>query len=300
MRFLVRPWAMLSVTVLLALGVGGWLGRCGRRRGLIATTALQDRAVRVVAASAVGGLPLVAGLPLVRHAPHLPAWLAAWATELAMPVIVAVVVAGAVAVGVLEWPARADAARGRAIGHIALAAALFVGLVAWQGRPVVVRAPSHVDQGVVLQTTDETCGPSALATLLRATGVVPSATEAMLARVAGTTVRGTGVPGEQWALAHYGVASTFRRGLRADDLLAMTHPAVLHVRVAVGQSQLDHAVALLGVDRVGRRVVIGDPVRGLAWQSVDALDRGQWYGELVQLDGVTFAAMRAAPVPRSP
>lgn len=108
------------------------------------------------------------------------------------------------------------------------------------------------EDGVCLQSTMATCGPCALASVLRSLGM--DADERDIARRSYSAMTGT----ENWYLIRH----ARRRGLgarfvRTQSLEAVVPPAILGVRLGGGAG---HFLAYLG-DEGGRRV-IGEPLAG--------------------------------------
>ncbi len=112
-------------------------------------------------------------------------------------------------------------------------------------------------QGVCIQSTDYTCGPAALATLLRAKGV--KTTEHDCARESDTVPdRGVTDLGATMALRHLlpGSKVAIRR-VSIDGLKDVAVPALLPLRF---NFWFDHMTVLLGVE--GDAFLVGDPLRG--------------------------------------
>lgn len=120
--------------------------------------------------------------------------------------------------------------------------------------PVGLRArfADRWENGVCLQSTMATCGPSTLASVFRALGA--RRTEEEIARGAFSCMTGT----ENWYLLRYarrhGLTAQPRQGLSLAEVRA---PAILGVKVAANAG---HFVVLLG--REHGRMVVGDPLSG--------------------------------------
>lgn len=121
--------------------------------------------------------------------------------------------------------------------------------------PLKVAFQDHWSEGVCLQTTPSTCGPSSAATLLESRGV--HATERELARECYTCGSGT----ENWYL----VRSLRRRGMEAEVRLTAPDPAALPFPSIAGtqcggQGGAGHFIAILA-EKNGL-YTIGDPIGG--------------------------------------
>lgn len=108
------------------------------------------------------------------------------------------------------------------------------------------------ENGVCIQSTMATCGPSSLASVFRALGL--RKTEEEIARAAFSGMTGT----ENWYLLRYarrsGLSAGLRQGLALPEVRA---PAILGVRL---EGDAGHFVVLLG--RENGRMVVGDPLSG--------------------------------------
>lgn len=126
-------------------------------------------------------------------------------------------------------------------------------------KPVI--APLRVDlkdqwsEGVCLQSTSSTCGPSSAATLLRHFGI--PASEQELARECFSYGAGT----ENWYIAR----ALRKRGLNVQYAIVsaqpteMPYPSIAGTKIG-GPSGVGHFVAILG--REGNRYIVGDPLVG--------------------------------------
>ena len=110
-------------------------------------------------------------------------------------------------------------------------------------------------EGVCIQSTPSTCGPSSAATLLRRYG--RGASERELVRECYTSGSGT----ENWYLAR----ALRRRGLRVGYTIVRPQPGRLEYPAIAGtdlggEGGAGHFIAVL--DRQGDRYVVGDPLSG--------------------------------------
>ncbi|MCC3406794.1 MAG: hypothetical protein JGK17_14625 [Microcoleus sp. PH2017_10_PVI_O_A] len=111
--------------------------------------------------------------------------------------------------------------------------------------------------GVFRQTSDSSCAPAALATVLKRWGM--DATESSVARLAGTSRLGTSMPQLIVAARALGVNAIELRPTW-EQMQQINRPGVLSISLATGAIKRPHAVALLAInDSVA---IIGDPAPG--------------------------------------
>lgn len=121
--------------------------------------------------------------------------------------------------------------------------------------------------GVFRQSSASSCGPSALATVLRTWGI--DATESSVARLAGTNRLGTSMAQLLIATRSLGMDG-IELEATWEQLQLINRPGVLGVWFRYGEQVIPHAVALLGFK--GNKVIIGDPIFGL----INEIDRQQF------------------------
>ena len=139
-----------------------------------------------------------------------------------------------------------------------------LGLAGFTGAESYFLAPIYADlvdnlqpNGVFRQTSNSSCAPAALATVLRRWGM--DATESSVAREAGTSRLGTSMPQLIVAARALGIQA-IELSPTWEQIQQINRPGVLAVWLFDGPRKLPHAVALLGInDNVA---VIGDPARG--------------------------------------
>ncbi len=139
-----------------------------------------------------------------------------------------------------------------------------LGLAGFTGAESYFLAPIYADlvdnlqpNGVFRQTSNSSCAPAALATVLRRWGM--DATESSVAREAGTSRLGTSMPQLIVAARALGIQA-IELSPTWEQMQQINRPGVLAVWLFDGPRKLPHAVALLGMnDNVA---VIGDPARG--------------------------------------
>lgn len=123
--------------------------------------------------------------------------------------------------------------------------------------------------GVCLQSTNSTCGPSSAATLLRAAGLPGD--EAILSGEAHTSASGT----EIWYLARAmrarGMTVSFVTTGRNPDSLPF--PAIAGTRL--GPEGAGHFIAILG--REGDHYVIADPMQGRSLMAPSDIGTKRWF-----------------------
>lgn len=121
--------------------------------------------------------------------------------------------------------------------------------------------------GVFRQSSASSCGPSALATVLRTWGI--NATESSVARLAGTNRLGTSMGQLLIATRSFGMDG-IELEATWEQMQLINRPAVLGVWFRDGDQVIPHAVALLGFN--GNKAIIGDPIIGL----INKIDRQQF------------------------
>ena len=139
-----------------------------------------------------------------------------------------------------------------------------LGLAGFTGAESYFLAPIYADlvdnlqpNGVFRQTSNSSCAPAALATVLRRWGM--DATESSVAREAGTSRLGTSMPQLIVAARALGIQG-IELSPTWEQIQQINRPGVLAVWLFDGPRKLPHAVALLAMnDNVA---VIGDPARG--------------------------------------
>lgn len=139
-----------------------------------------------------------------------------------------------------------------------------LGLGGFTGAEAYFMAPIYSElidnlrpNGVFRQTSNSSCAPAALATVLRRWGM--DATESSVARLAGTSRLGTSMPQLIIAARALGANAAELRPTW-EQIQQINRPGVLAVWLFDGGRKLPHAVALLAMnDSVA---AIGDPSRG--------------------------------------
>jgi len=133
--------------------------------------------------------------------------------------------------------------------------------------------------GIFQQTSDSSCAPAALATILQLWGV--NATESSAARLAGTSLLGTSMPQIIVAARGFGMD-----GIELDTTWAqmrqINRPGVIATWLYSENGKAPHAIALLGMD--DQSVIIGDPAFGKIYQidKTEFLDR-HWRNQYVPI-----------------
>ena len=111
--------------------------------------------------------------------------------------------------------------------------------------------------GVFQQTSDSSCAPAALATVLRIWGI--DATESEVARLAGTSLLGTSMAQLIVAAQGFGMNGVELAPTWA-QMQRMNRPGVLATWLYYDTSKAPHAIALIGMDKSS--VTIADPAFG--------------------------------------
>lgn len=146
-------------------------------------------------------------------------------------------------------------------------AVILIGLLGWGGFTGVEAyflAPIYSElqdnlrpNGIFRQTSNSSCAPAALATVLRRWGI--NATESSVARLAGTSRMGTSMPqlivaAQALGMEGMELSSTW------EQIQQVNRPGVLAVWLLDEGRKLPHAVALLAMN--SEVAAIGDPARG--------------------------------------
>ncbi|MDQ2097472.1 MAG: cysteine peptidase family C39 domain-containing protein [Tychonema bourrellyi B0820] len=160
-----------------------------------------------------------------------------------------------------------------------------LGLGGFTGAQAYFLAPIYGDlidnlqpNGVFRQTSNSSCAPAALATVLRRWGM--NATESSVAKEAGTSRLGTSMPQLIIAARALGMQG-IELSPTWEQIQQINRPGVLAVWLFDGPRKLPHAVALLGMnDNVA---VIGDPARGRIFSLDRATFAKIWREEYVPI-----------------
>ncbi len=147
-----------------------------------------------------------------------------------------------------------------------------LGLAGFSSTEAFFLSPIHASlhdnlqaNGVYAQTSDSSCAPAALATLLRHWGIDKS--ESTIAQLAGTSRLGTTMPQLLIAAKAIGMEGLELKS-SWEEMQQINRPGILAVWLFDGDRKRPHAVALLGLtDSVA---TIADPARG----KIFYLDRG--------------------------
>jgi len=161
----------------------------------------------------------------------------------------------------------------------------WLGLGGFTGAEAYFMAPIYDDlvdnlqpNGVFRQTSNSSCAPAALATVLRRWGI--EATESSVARLARTSRLGTSMPQLIVAARALGVSAVEVRP-SWEQMQQINRPGVLAVWLFDGPRKLPHAVALLGMN--DSIAAIGDPARGKIFYLDRATFAQVWREEYVPI-----------------
>jgi predicted double-glycine peptidase len=160
-----------------------------------------------------------------------------------------------------------------------------LGLGGFTSAEAYFMAPIYADlidnlrpNGVFRQTSDSSCAPAALATVLKRWGI--EATESSVARLAGTSRLGTSMPQLIVAARALGVNAIELRPTW-EQMQQINRPGVLSISLATGAIKRPHAVALLAMnDSVA---IIGDPALGKIFYLDRATLARLWLKEYVPI-----------------
>ncbi|MEG4282823.1 cysteine peptidase family C39 domain-containing protein [Microcoleus sp. A006_D1] len=160
-----------------------------------------------------------------------------------------------------------------------------LGLGGFTGAEAYFLAPIYADlvdnlqpNGVFRQTSNSSCAPAALATVLKRWGM--DATESSVARLAGTSRLGTSMPQLIVAARALGVNAIELRPTW-EQMQQINRPGVLSISLATGAIKRPHAVALLAInDSVA---IIGDPALGKIFYLDRATLARLWLKEYVPI-----------------
>jgi len=132
--------------------------------------------------------------------------------------------------------------------------------------------------GVFKQTSNSSCGPSALATILRKWGI--NATESSVARAAGTSRLGTSMAQLLVATRSFGMDGMELK-VSWEQMQQINRPGVLGIWSGIGFYRIPHAVALLGLN--GDVAKIGDPTWGKIYNVNRARLEKVWDGQYLPI-----------------
>ena len=257
-----RPYSeLMEILVTLVLGsvLFVWGMRGGRvlvRSGVTANDLFKGR--NSLALAFLGFY--IALLLLALNLPQMPALPIEWRFH-GMAVtwtLLRVMLMGICGIGfTVSW----QTARSQVIAVILIG---LLGLGGFTSAQAYFMAPIYADlidnlrpDGVFRQTSNSSCAPAALATVLRRWGM--DATESSVAREAGTSRLGTSMPQIIVAARALGV-NAIELAPTWEQIQQINRPGVLAVWLFDGPRKLPHAVALLGIN--DSIAAIGDPARG--------------------------------------
>ncbi len=139
--------------------------------------------------------------------------------------------------------------------------------------------------GVVIQTTNYTCAPSAIATLARYTQTHANLTEKDATKLAQTNRLGTTALVEIEVMEKLGLNPQYKHNLTLDDLITANKTALLHVKERSPNKgvRFSHAVALLARDSKTKQFLIGNPYYGLQIKTPEDME-DYWFGEAIMVN----------------
>jgi predicted double-glycine peptidase len=133
--------------------------------------------------------------------------------------------------------------------------------------------------GIYRQTSDSSCAPAALATLLRWWGVA-TATEVKAAQLANTSRMGTTMPQLIQAAQEFGMDGV-ELSPTWDQILQVNRPGILSVWLIDQFRKLPHAVTLMAMDK--DQAIIADPSTGKYYRLTRAEFNQIWRQEYVPI-----------------
>ncbi len=142
-------------------------------------------------------------------------------------------------------------------------------------KPLMMPLPNHIIgnqwvDGVALQTTPSTCGPSSMATILNHYGVKD--TEANIAKQVFSSLTGT----ENWYLARYAHSQGFQyQFLHEPELKKVPTPSIIGVKLG----RAGHYITLL--DHKNGTYLIADSLSGLQQMTLEEFNRKYLYDGFV-------------------
>ncbi|NET49002.1 MAG: hypothetical protein F6K09_09810 [Merismopedia sp. SIO2A8] len=160
-----------------------------------------------------------------------------------------------------------------------------VGFMAFVGMEHYLLTPIHGSlthdvraNGIIKQTSDSSCAPAALATVLRQWGI--NASEPEVAQLAGTSRMGTSMPQLITAAQKLGMDGLELRP-SWEAIQKINRPGILSIWLVDGNRRLPHAVALLGISQ--NTAIIADPADGKAYSVDRATLENVWRHEYVPI-----------------
>jgi predicted double-glycine peptidase len=253
---------LLEFVATVLLGILGWrmgyrLGQWMLRRGATANDLFKGSKVLVV-------VVLLFYLGVLVVAVNLPQWQGlplTWRVY-GMQVswtIVRVLLLGACGLGyaICQKTARHQLVYVTIVGVLGLVC--FTVVEGYFIAPIHGQLTNHLKpNGIYRQTSDSSCAPAALATLLQR-WQLPQATESEVARLAGTSRMGTSMPQILRAARSLGMDG---RELSPtwEQMRQMNRPGILSVWQFAGMRRLPHAVALMAM--TADKAIVADPAIG--------------------------------------
>jgi hypothetical protein len=158
---------------------------------------------------------------------------------------------------------------------------LLLSLILYKISPIIdkLKEPKIINN-IVIQTTNFTCAPASIATLGRFTGKHPQSTEKEVTFLTNTNRLGTSTLAEIRALKKLGFNPEYRRNLTLNDLIKINKIGLLHVREKITFKLVNHAVALLSINKEKKVIQIANPLYGIQNKSYEEI-KDYWYGEAI-------------------
>ncbi len=141
--------------------------------------------------------------------------------------------------------------------------------------------------GIVLQTTDYTCGPTSIANLGRLSGIAPNLSEKEVVKLTKTTRFGTTTLAQIQTLKQLKLNPNYQRNLKINDLIEINKLAILHVKEPIQNRKIAHAVVLLKINKEEELITIANPLYGIENKPFSDFN-DYWIGEAIFVEKSLF------------
>ncbi|MGK7889849.1 MAG: cysteine peptidase family C39 domain-containing protein [Leptolyngbyaceae cyanobacterium] len=261
--------------VVMTSGIGlGWLLR---QRGVTANNLFRGKAPL----SLVGLGSCVCAVIVISHLPQLPFAPLAWkAAGIQMSwLLLRSLLLGVCGVAIaISW----QVAQRQLFATVLICGVGFLtllGIEQYLLTPIYPSLTHHVGpQGIVRQTSESSCAPAALATVLHQWQINTSEPE--VAKLAGTSRAGTSMPQLISAAQELGMDGLTLQPTW-DTIRQINRPGILSIWLRDGDRRLPHAVALLKMNQ--DTAVIADPAEGKAFMVDRSALEAVWRQEYIPI-----------------
>lgn len=274
----------LEIAVCASFFLGSYLGRYFARKGITADNALQSyqKQVYVIASATFGISTLILVLMISgKNSPWVPSFVLLYVGAYAwqsMLLICGFCIGLMLLLEISAWKDRKRLLQLILFLLISITSAL---LLLYQNLPItdLLESP-RIFKGIVLQTTPYSCAAATIANLARRVYPELQTTEMDIVRLAGTSRQGTNTLSEIKAMEQLGLSPNYERNLTIADLANRQQMAVLHVMEPVSGSRIQHAIALLDIDKVNSKLTVANPLYGIQEKTFDEM-KDYWLGEAI-------------------